>query len=131
MTDRPARVLLVDDEESVRKLVGVFLRRRGYEVVTASDGGGAALEAIRSARPDLVITDLNMPGVDGRELTRRLRQDAATADLPVVVLSAMKQQLPELLAEPSPPDACLAKPVEMAELASLIAGLLAKDGRAP
>src|SRR5437763_9816948 len=84
------RVLFVDDEEQIRKLLSTWLTRHGYEVTVANDGW-EALKAIRTKAPDLVITDVNMPNMNGLELTRRLRADHRTARIPVIMLSARKQ----------------------------------------
>ena len=84
------RILFVDDEEQIRKLLSTWLTRHGYEVSVANDGW-EALKAIRAKAPDLVITDVNMPNMNGLELTRRMRADHRTARIPVIMLSARKQ----------------------------------------
>jgi DNA-binding response OmpR family regulator len=81
------RVLVVDDERLIRRLVEVNLLRAGYRVHTAEDGE-EALAAIRADRPDLVVLDVMMPRMDGFELLTRLREDPELAELPVIVLSA-------------------------------------------
>jgi len=72
------RILFVDDEGQIRKLVQTFLQRHGYIVTTATDGYEALLE-IRKDRPHLMITDVSMPNLNGLELVKRLRAPAATA----------------------------------------------------
>ena len=84
------RVLFVDDEGQIRKLVQTFLTKHGYVVATANDGF-EALREIKRQKPHLVITDVSMPNLNGLELCRRLRSEAATARLPVIMLSARKQ----------------------------------------
>lgn len=79
------RILVVDDEESLRELVGSALRFAGYRVATAP-GGMEALHEIRSAPPDLVVLDVNLPDVDGFEVCRRMRRDGI--QVPVVFLTA-------------------------------------------
>src|SRR5688572_4245944 len=79
-------VLVVDDEERARKLVAVALRRAGYEVTLASDGT-EALERVGEATPDLILSDVMMPGVDGLELLRRLRAEPSTRSIPVILLT--------------------------------------------
>ena len=81
------RILFVDDEAPIRRLVSDFLRGEGYEVTTADDGL-AALAAVMEDRPDLVISDVNVPGINGLELTRRLRAHHTTARIPILMLSA-------------------------------------------
>jgi DNA-binding response OmpR family regulator len=84
------RILFVDDEGQIRKLVQAFLTKRGYVVTTATDGYEALL-AVRREHPHLVVTDVSMPNLNGLELCRRLRSEAATARLPVIMSSARKQ----------------------------------------
>ncbi len=86
-SDQAPVILIVDDEPDVLFLLRLTLEHAGYRVEEALHGA-AALEAIRRLRPDLIITDLMMPVIDGRELIQRLRQEAATATLPIMLLSA-------------------------------------------
>jgi pilus assembly protein CpaE len=116
-------ILLVDDEEQIRKLLETSLQRRGYEVAVASDGI-EALRQIRLKMPDLIVTDVNMPNMNGFELTRRLRADHRTARLPIVMLSARKQADDILTGYAEGADEYIAKPVEMAVLAAKIEVLL-------
>jgi DNA-binding response OmpR family regulator len=81
------RVLVVDDEEGIRVLCRVNLELGGYEVLEAADGF-AALEMARTKRPDLIFLDIMMPRMDGWEVLERLKEDAATASIPVVLLTA-------------------------------------------
>src|SRR3979409_317024 len=79
------RVLVVDDETYIRELVGTALRYEGFEVHEARDGR-QAMDAIRTARPDLVILDVMLPDFDGLEVTRRIRTDGIR--VPVIFLTA-------------------------------------------
>jgi pilus assembly protein CpaE len=117
------RILLVDDEEQIRKLLESSLQRRGYEVGVASDGI-EALRQIRARMPDLIVTDVNMPNMNGFELTRRLRADHRTARVPIVMLSARKQADDILTGYAEGADEYIAKPVEMAVLAAKIEVLI-------
>jgi len=81
------RVLLVDDDPAILRLLEVNFRMEGYDVDAAAHGE-EALAAASAATPDAVILDLMMPGLDGREILRRLRAEPATAEVPVVLLSA-------------------------------------------
>ena len=117
------RVLFVDDEEQIRKLMQTWLERRGYVVDVASDGN-EALRLIRANTPDLLITDVNMPNMNGFELTRRLRADHRTARMPIVMLSARKQADDILTGYAEGADEYIAKPVEMSVLAAKIEVLL-------
>ncbi len=84
----PAKILAVDDEPSITKLVSATLMARGYEVLTAS-GGTEALVAAKAQKPDLVVLDIMMPGMDGKEVRRRLADDPATAKIPILFVSAV------------------------------------------
>jgi two-component system, chemotaxis family, chemotaxis protein CheY len=81
-------ILAVDDSATVRKFVSVALTMQGFGVVTACDGMDA-LEKLPSQQVDLVITDLNMPNMDGFELIKALRENPAYKDLPVIILTSL------------------------------------------
>jgi len=81
------RILVVEDHEDNRKIVRDLLRRTGYEMFEAHDGE-AALERLASERFDLVLMDLQLPGIDGYEVTRRIRADAANAALPIIAVTS-------------------------------------------
>ena len=117
------RILFVDDEEQIRKLLSTYLGRQGYEVSLATDGY-EALKAIRLRAPDLVITDVAMPNMNGFELTRRLRGDHRTARIPVLMLSARKEADDVLTGYSEGADEYIAKPIEMSVLAAKIDVLL-------
>jgi len=84
---KQSTILVVDDEPNIRFLLRVTLEGAGYEVVEAQHGV-VALERAQESRPDLVVTDLMMPLMGGRELIERLRSDPETASIPILVLSA-------------------------------------------
>ena len=117
------RVLFVDDEGQIRKLVQAFLTKHGYIVATANDGY-EALREIKKERPHIVITDVAMPNLNGLELTRRIRSEASTARLPVIMLSAKKQADDILAGYAQGADEYVAKPVELAVLAAKVELLL-------
>jgi DNA-binding response OmpR family regulator len=81
------RVLVVDDEDDIRELCRVNLEFEGFEVIDAPNGL-AGLEQAARERPDVIFLDLMMPGMDGWEVLRHLKEDDATADIPVVMLTA-------------------------------------------
>ena len=82
------RVLVVDDEPMVRDTLGQFLAEEGYVVDTAVDGADA-LERVRSARPDAILLDLMMPGMNGRQFLQELRDDPSYANVPVLIMTAV------------------------------------------
>ena len=83
----PASILVVDDDPNAREMLGIHLRNAGYEVRTANDGieGG---HAVLERRPDLIITDAQMPHMDGFELVAALRSDASVSSIPVIMLTS-------------------------------------------
>ena len=81
------RVLVVDDEEEIRELCRVNLEFEGFEVLEAGDGF-EALQVVHDHHPDLVFLDLMMPGMDGWDVLKAMKEDDATADIPVILLTA-------------------------------------------
>ncbi len=90
MGERMARILLAEDDRFLRKAAEATLRQRGFTVVTAVDGEDA-LRLARTDVPDLILLDLIMPKLQGFEVLRALKQDPATAHIPVIVLSNLGQ----------------------------------------
>lgn len=84
---RPYRVLVVDDEPNLRRLVEIHLTRAGYEVETATNGA-EALESLRRRRPDLLVLDVMMPGLNGFEVLAEIKSEPETAEILVVMLTA-------------------------------------------
>lgn len=89
--DRPRRILVADDARVVRVKLQRLLAAQGWQVIEAADGD-EALRLLASQRPDLLITDVDMPGLDGFALTRAVRADAASATLPVIMITAADDQ---------------------------------------
>ena len=87
----PPLVLVADDDALLRSLVEFKIKGRGYRVVTATDGD-EALQIAAEARPSLVVLDAMMPGTDGFEVLRRLKEELGLTDVPVVMLTARKQE---------------------------------------
>jgi CheY-like chemotaxis protein len=114
-----ARILLVDDYRDALDMWGTYLRFRGFDVLTASDGL-TAVEIATRALPDLVILDLDLPGITGYEAARRLRGNQATAHIPLIAATGFSQgkQLEE--ARRSGFDIVLIKPCDPATLVSEI-----------
>jgi diguanylate cyclase (GGDEF)-like protein len=110
-----ARVLVADDEEDIRAYLEVTLELAGYEVLPASDGV-EALELARTRRPDIVLLDVMMPRMDGHEVLRRLRDDARTSHLPVVLLTALGRRHQRIEGLDAGADDYVTKPFEADEL---------------
>ncbi|MFP5218503.1 MAG: PleD family two-component system response regulator [Actinomycetes bacterium] len=110
-----ARILVVDDEPTVRALVRDVLEEEGHEVTLAEDGF-AALRRVEQQRPDCVVLDVMMPGIDGHQVLQRLRSSARGADLPVVMLTAAADDTHAWQAWSEGVDYFLPKPFEPLEL---------------
>jgi adenylate cyclase len=117
-----ARILVVDDQRTNAEMVSGLLRNLGYEVELAL-GGQEALDLVHTKGPDLVISDILMPGVDGYELCRRLRANTATALLPVILVTSAEQS-ERIKGIEAGADDFLAKPVNWAELFGRVKRLL-------
>jgi two-component system response regulator ResD len=113
-------VLVVDDETMVSEVVGKYLRREGFEVVTAEDGE-AALAAAQRYKPDLVVLDLMLPRVDGLEVCKRLR---ARSQVPVIMLTARGEELDRIIGLELGADDYLAKPFSPRELVARVKAVL-------
>ena len=85
------KILIIDDEEAIVEALALRLGHDGYSVITAIDAF-EGLKAAQEQRPDLVLLDIRMPGIDGLEINRRLKADPALAGIPVVFLSAHAQE---------------------------------------
>ena len=116
-----ASILVCDDDDTQRKAVASYLRRQGYAAAEASDGQDA-LEQIERVMPDLVITDMHMPRMDGLDLLRRLRVSAP--ELPVIVLSANASIEMTLEATDLGARDYLTKPFDLRELGIVVGGAL-------
>jgi len=115
-----ATVLLVEDEATLVQTIAYTLRREGYTVVTAGDGQ-TALTLAREARPDVVVLDLMLPGLDGFEVCRRLRAESA---VPILILSARDTEIDRVVGLEIGADDYLTKPFSLRELLARIRALL-------
>jgi len=117
------RILVVDDQRTNAEMVSGLLRNLGYDVEVALSGD-EALEMVRAKAPDLMITDILMPGVDGYEVCRQLRANPATALLPVILVTSAEPQTERVKGIEAGADDFLAKPVNWAELFGRVKRLL-------
>ncbi|MGY1744100.1 response regulator transcription factor [Blastococcus sp. SYSU D00695] len=124
--EQPApRVLVADDEEDIRGLVRLAVRRAGCTVVAEAADGRAALDAARTHLPDLAVLDVTMPGATGLEVCTALRADAATAAVPVLLLSAGASADDVARGLAAGADSYLAKPFTVAGLVARVRELTA------
>jgi phosphate regulon transcriptional regulator PhoB len=126
----PSRVLIVEDEPDIRELVVHHLKRDGYQV-SAAASGEEALRQARAEPPDLVLLDLMMPAMDGLEVCRRLRQDPATAALPIVMLTAKGDEIDRVLGLELGADDYVVKPFSPKELLARVRAVLRRSRPAP
>lgn len=122
---RPGRVLVVDDEVPILKLVRGYLERDGFEVDTAADGP-AGLAAVRAGSPDVVVLDVMLPGLDGIEVCRRLR---TFSDAYVLMLTARGEEIDRIMGLTVGADDYLVKPFSPRELVARVKALLRRPRR--
>ncbi len=113
--EKNLRVLLVEDAPFLRYAFGRLLRMHGFEVMEANDGR-EALECVNTFHPQLVVTDLMMPVMDGVELIQRLRADPRTADLPVLAITADASEQAEAKAREAGAVDFVTKPIDLPTL---------------
>lgn len=118
-------ILVADDETHILHVVSLKLRNAGYRVITARDGQ-EALEMAQQQRPDLLITDYHMPQLNGIELCRRLKQDAATSGIPAIMLTARGYTVEPADTEQSGILRLLSKPFSPRHLLSTVEEVLAE-----
>ena len=124
-----AKILVVDDEQSILDLVTAYLRREGYEVQTAVDGHGG-LQAARAFKPDLIVLDIMLPGMDGLEVLAHLRRES---DVYVIMLTARSEEIDKIVGLSVGADDYLTKPFSPRELVARVKAALRRlrDGVGP
>jgi two-component system, OmpR family, response regulator MprA len=118
--NRSADILVVDDDRRITSMLSRALRAEGYEVRIANDGG-EGLARVRERQPDLVVLDLLMPGIDGLEVCRRLREES---DVPILILTAKDETQDRVVGLDSGADDYLVKPFALDELLARVRALL-------
>ena len=120
-----SRILVVDDEPEIIELVEFNLKQAGYAVTTADDGA-EALKKARTQTPDLIILDVMLPEMDGFEICKTLRLDAATAKIPIIMLTAKAAEIDRVLGLELGADDYLTKPFSPRELLLRVKKILAR-----
>jgi diguanylate cyclase (GGDEF)-like protein len=120
---KAAHILVVDDEERNRRLLVTMLEAEGYSTSQAADGT-QALDMVRSSAPDLVLLDIMMPGIDGYEVARALKADAATRFIPIVMVTALDERSSRLRGLEAGAEEFVGKPVDRHELRIRVRNLL-------
>ena len=119
----PARVLIVDDERHNRQLLEIMLEPDGYVLLTATSGEDA-LAIVAQQRPDLILLDVMMPGMDGYQVAAKLKGDLATRHIPVLMLTALDDRNSKVHGLRAGAEDFLTKPVNRAELCARVKTLL-------
>src|SRR5690349_1176237 len=116
-------ILIVDDEPTIVEVVGLYLQREGFRVLTAGDGN-AALQVVAQERPDLVVLDLMLPGLNGLDVTRRLR---AGGSLPIILLTARSEEADRVVGLELGADDYVTKPFSARELVARVKAVLRRS----
>jgi len=124
--EQGASVLVVDDDPEIVSMLSTRLAARGYKVSSAGDGH-KALEMAKREHPDVMLLDVMMPGKSGWEVARALKQDAATQNIKIVMVTAIGEQVNEITSPLYGADAHIDKPFEFERLEKVIAGLVSSD----
>jgi DNA-binding response OmpR family regulator len=124
-----APILVVDDDAKIVRLVRTYLERDGFSVVTAADGP-AALDAIETHSPALVVLDLMLPELDGRAVIRAVRRDTEAGRTPIIILSARSSTIDRIAGLEDGADDYLPKPFSPAELVLRVKSILRRSGAA-
>lgn len=121
-----AKVLVVDDEPNIVLSLEFLMEQAGFEVVTAEDGE-EALEQVRAASPDLLLLDISLPGMSGFDVLERLRSQDATAQLPIIMLTAHGRDVEREKGMALGADDYITKPFSTQSLVEKVKALLAED----
>ncbi|RME77100.1 MAG: DNA-binding response regulator [Chloroflexi bacterium] len=124
------RILVVDDDKKIVRLVRSYLEQAGYDVLTAYDGE-TALHAIRRDRPDLVVLDLMLPDRDGWDITRLVRSDPALAKLPIIMLTARVEDTDRIIGLELGADDYIPKPFNPREVVARVRAVLRRAADTP
>jgi len=125
------RVLVIEDDPDIALSIRYHLERQGGFTVHVAEDGVRGLDAARMERPDLVLLDLTLPGMDGLEVCRALRADAATAELPVIMLTARVEERDRIEGLDLGADDYITKPFSLKELAARIRAVLRRAAAPP
>ena len=117
------RILIVDDEPDLVETLKIRLRQENYECLTANDGHNG-FELARTERPDLVILDIMLPGMDGYKVARLLKFQKELKNIPIIMLSARDRDEDRLMGEQTGANSYIAKPFSMDKLVTTVKGFL-------
>lgn len=121
-----SNVLIVDDEPTIAELIEFNLHKAGYRVLKA-DNGHTALQLVRSDKPDLIILDLMIPGIDGMEVCRKLKGQQHTASIPIIMLTAKNEEVDKIVGLELGADDYMTKPFSPRELVARVKAVLRRS----
>ncbi|MGA2504580.1 MAG: response regulator [Anaerolineales bacterium] len=125
------KVLLIDDDEMLRKMTGILLSKQGFEVI-AVENGAKGLQQLKVMLPDIILMDVMMPDMDGFTACREIRANPATAHIPIIMLTALDNAENKVKGFEGGADDYLSKPFEIAELTARIKLITSRaEGSAP
>ena len=124
----PDKILIVDDEVDTLRLIGLMLESKGFQILAASSGE-KAISMAESDQPDLILLDIMMPGIDGYDVTRQLRQNKATHNIPIIIFTAKTNMDDRVQGLELGADAYLTKPISSRELLAYIKAVLARSSK--
>jgi len=120
MAKQKAKILVIEDDDYSRDALARLLAAEGYRAQSASDGE-SGLEKAHQTQPDIIVLDLNLPGIDGRQVIEMIRNDGPLSSVPILVVTGDELQAEDAAAMGA--DGCLTKPVEFDELIGAITNL--------
>jgi len=123
------KIMVVEDEKDIARMIDYNLKKEGYRTVVLHDGSFAAVTAAKE-RPDLLLLDLMLPGLDGLEVCRRLKMDVKTAAIPIIMLTAKGEEADKILGLGLGADDYVTKPFSLKELLARVKAVLRRAGRA-
>ena len=122
----PEKILIIDDDVETLRLVGMMLQKQGFEILAASNGL-QGIETAHDVHPDLIVLDVMMPDMDGFEVTKRIRSQAETLTIPILMFTAKNQVDDKVIGFEAGVDDYLTKPIHPAELVAHVKSLLARS----
>ena len=123
----PQRILVVDDDRQIVRLVSAYLEHAGFQTLSAYDGA-AALRLARTERPDLIVLDLMLPDIDGADLTRTIRADPHLASMPIIMLTARVDDTDRIVGLELGADDYITKPFNPREVVARVRAVLRRTG---
>lgn len=118
-----AKILLVDDDPYMMDILTAILTSEGYEIEPAGDGE-EALQKIADVKPDVIVTDVMLPKLDGWKLCKKVKENPETKMIPILIMTAKGEQMSELMSYESGADAYISKPFQNKDLVNSIKQLL-------